>query len=164
MIRQTVPYGIIRGGSRWGRWLVTPLARQPISCYYYVCDLSYFDVVLCPSSSLILAISFSRKPRPPQCSLARVPKVCTPSKKIRDPPMVITRLVKIILHYTVCTNHHPCMPVPWPHETRPFHSPRGQRVHYTRTPGVGSQLFVLVLSSQVYMRDGLFPALYDRRR
>jgi len=34
-------------------------------------------------------ISFSRKPRPPQCSLAsltRVPKV-TPSKKILDPPM-----------------------------------------------------------------------------
>ena len=32
-----------------------PLARQPISCYYYACDLSYFDVVLCPSSSQILA-------------------------------------------------------------------------------------------------------------
>ena len=30
-----------------------PLARQPISCYYYVCNLSYFDVVLCPSSSQI---------------------------------------------------------------------------------------------------------------
>ena len=30
-----------------------PLARQPISCYYYACDLSYFDVVLCPSSSQI---------------------------------------------------------------------------------------------------------------
>jgi len=73
-----------RGGSRgWLGWLVTPLARQPISCYYYVCDLSYFDVVLCPSSSQILAISFSRYPRPPKCSLAslaRVPKV-TPSKK-----------------------------------------------------------------------------------
>ena len=26
------------------------LAWQPISCYYYACDLSYFDVVLCPSS------------------------------------------------------------------------------------------------------------------
>ena len=70
--------------------LVTPLARQPISCYYYACDLSYFDVVLCPSSSQILAtnaqISFSRKPRPPQCSLAsiaRVPKV-TPSKNLRS--------------------------------------------------------------------------------
>ena len=41
-----------RGGSRG----VTshpppPLARQPISCYYYAYDLSYFDVVLCPSSS-----------------------------------------------------------------------------------------------------------------
>jgi len=51
------------------------LQWQPISCYYYACDLSYFDVVLCPSSSQILAtnaeISFSRKPRPPpQCSLA----------------------------------------------------------------------------------------------
>ena len=32
-----------------------PLARQPISRYYYACDLSYFDVVLCPSSSQILA-------------------------------------------------------------------------------------------------------------
>jgi len=51
----------------------TPLARQPISCYYYACDLSCFDVVLCPFSSRILAtnaqISLSRKPRPPQCSL-----------------------------------------------------------------------------------------------
>ena len=64
----------------WLGWLVTPSppARQPISYYYYVCDLSYFDVVLWPSSSQILAISFSRKHRPPQCSLAslaRVPKV-----------------------------------------------------------------------------------------
>jgi len=48
----------------------------------YACDLSYFDVVLCPSSSEILAtnaqISFSHMPRPPQCSLASlalVPKV-----------------------------------------------------------------------------------------
>ena len=50
-----------------------PLARQPISYYYYACDLSYFDVVLCLFSSRILAtnaqISLSRKPRPPQCSL-----------------------------------------------------------------------------------------------
>ena len=30
-----------------------PLARQPISCYYCACDLSYFDVVLCLSSSQI---------------------------------------------------------------------------------------------------------------
>ena len=55
-----------------------PLVRQPISCYYYVRDLSYFDVVFCPSSSQILAISFSRKPKPPKCSLAsltQVPKV-----------------------------------------------------------------------------------------
>ena len=64
-----------RGGSRgWLGWLVTPLAWQPISCYYYACDLSYFDVVLCPSSTQILAtsaqISFSRKPRLPRCSLA----------------------------------------------------------------------------------------------
>jgi len=49
--------GSCRGGSRgWLGWLVTPplvtpLARQPISCYYYACDLSYFNVVLCPSSS-----------------------------------------------------------------------------------------------------------------
>jgi len=73
-------------GRIWGwlGWLVTPLARQLISCYYYACNLSYFDVVLCPSSSQFLAtnaqISFSRKPRPPQCSLAslaRVPKVTT---------------------------------------------------------------------------------------
>jgi len=28
-----------------------PLPRQPISCHYNGCDLSYFDVVLCPSSS-----------------------------------------------------------------------------------------------------------------
>ena len=37
----------------------------------------------------ILAISFSRKPRPPKCSiasLARVPKVAPPLK-ILDPPM-----------------------------------------------------------------------------
>jgi len=26
------------------------VARQPISCYYYACDFSYFEVVLCPSS------------------------------------------------------------------------------------------------------------------
>ena len=59
------------GGSREGVTRVTsnPLARQPISCFYYACALSYFDVVLCPSSSQI-----------PLCSLARVPKV-TPSKK-----------------------------------------------------------------------------------
>jgi len=48
---------------------------------------SYFDVVLCPSSSQILAtnaqISFSCKPRPPQCLLAQVPKV-TPSKNPRS--------------------------------------------------------------------------------
>ena len=30
-----------------------PLARQPISCYYYACDWSYFDVVLCSTSSLL---------------------------------------------------------------------------------------------------------------
>ena len=41
--------------ANWNALLVTPLARQPMSCYYYVCDLSYFDVVLCPSSSQILA-------------------------------------------------------------------------------------------------------------
>ena len=34
-----------------------------------VCDLSYFDVILCPSSSQILTISFSRKPRPHKRSL-----------------------------------------------------------------------------------------------
>jgi len=71
----------------WLGWQVTPPpARQPVSCYYYVCDLSYFDVVLCPSSNEIMAISFSRKPRPPQCSIAslgRVPKV-TPSKNPRS--------------------------------------------------------------------------------
>jgi len=48
---------------------------------------SYFDVVLCPSSSQILAtnaqISFSCKPRPPQCLLAWVPKVA-PSKNPRS--------------------------------------------------------------------------------
>jgi len=32
-----------------------PPARQPISCYYYACDFNYFDVVLCHSSSQILA-------------------------------------------------------------------------------------------------------------
>ena len=47
---------VCRGGT-WGVTRVTnhPLARQPISYYYYACDLSYFDVVLCPSSSQILA-------------------------------------------------------------------------------------------------------------
>jgi len=56
-----------------------PLERQPISCYYYACDLSCFDVVLCPSASQILPtplhqeVTFS-------CYTARVPKV-TPSKK-----------------------------------------------------------------------------------
>ena len=58
---------IISGADLGGVTRVTshpPLARQPVSCYYYVCDLSYFDVVLCPSLSHILAISFSRKPSP----------------------------------------------------------------------------------------------------
>jgi len=41
------------------------------ACVYYVCDLSYL---------------LFRKPRPPQCSLARVPKV-TPLLKILDAPM-----------------------------------------------------------------------------
>jgi len=58
-----------------------------VTCYYYACDLSYFDVVLCPSLSQILAtnaqISFSCKPRPTQCLLAQVPKV-TPSKNPRS--------------------------------------------------------------------------------
>ena len=69
------------------------LARQPISCYYYACDLSYFDVVLCSFSSQILAtndqISFSRKPRPLNAHSLRslgFPK--SPAlKKILDPPM-----------------------------------------------------------------------------
>ena len=62
-----------------------PLERQPISCYYYACDLGCFDVVLCPSASQILPtplhqeVTFS-------CYTARVPKV-TPSKKILDPTM-----------------------------------------------------------------------------
>ena len=34
---------LCKGGSR--RVTSHPLARQPISCYYYACDLSYFDVV-----------------------------------------------------------------------------------------------------------------------
>jgi len=38
--------------GEWLEWLVTPLVWQPISCYY-ACDLSYFDVILCPSSSQI---------------------------------------------------------------------------------------------------------------
>jgi len=43
-----------RGGSR-GVTRVTshPPGAAAISCYYYACDLSYFDVVLCPSSSQI---------------------------------------------------------------------------------------------------------------
>ena len=76
-----------RGGSRGVSigWLYVGYYIYVIICYYYACDLSYFDVVLCPSSSQILAISFTRKPRPPQwllASLARVPKV-TPSKNRR---------------------------------------------------------------------------------
>jgi len=71
--------------------LVTPLARQPISCYYYACDLSYFDVVLCPSSSQILAtnaqISFSRKPRPPQCSLPKSPPLKILGPTMRRPEL-----------------------------------------------------------------------------
>jgi len=73
-------------------------ARQPISCYYYACDLCYFDVVLCHSSRQILAtnaqISFSRKPRPPQCSLASLGRVLkvTPSKNPINPPMAMTIL------------------------------------------------------------------------
>jgi len=60
--------------------------RQPISCYYYA--LKQFDTFLImPTSYLTNAqISFSRKPGPPQCSLAslaRVPKV-TPSKNPRS--------------------------------------------------------------------------------
>jgi len=73
-------------------WLVTPPCGWCGSLFHvivsYACDLSYFDVVLCPSSRQILVtslhqevmlsyytdltnaqISFSRKPRPPQCSL-----------------------------------------------------------------------------------------------
>jgi len=57
-----------------------PLERQTISCYYYACDLSCFDVVLCPSASQILPTPLHH------CTTARVPKV-TPSKKILDPPM-----------------------------------------------------------------------------
>ena len=76
-------------------WLVTPLARQLISCYvsFHACDLSYFDIVLCPSwapraKSWRQTFKFHspRKPIPPQCSLAslvRVPKV-TPSKNSRS--------------------------------------------------------------------------------
>jgi len=68
--------GHCRGGSR-GVTRVTshPLAWQPISCYYYACELSYFDVVLCPSSSQI-----------PQCSLASLARVAkvTPSKNPRS--------------------------------------------------------------------------------
>jgi len=48
----------LEGVTRVG-WLVTPLARQPISYYYDACDISYFNVVLCPSSSQILgAVKF----------------------------------------------------------------------------------------------------------
>ena len=66
-------YRILGGGSRgrWLGWLFTPLALQPISCYYYACDS-------CPRFNSNAQISFSRKHRPPQCSLAsfaRVPKV-----------------------------------------------------------------------------------------
>jgi len=90
---QIIATGSYLGG--WLGWLVTPpLARQPISCYYYACDLSYFDVVLCPSSSQIMAtplhqISFSRNPRTSQCSLASLAPVSTvtPSKNPIDPPM-----------------------------------------------------------------------------
>jgi len=59
--------------------LVTPLARQPISCYYYACDLN-----LCTSSSQILAtnsqFSFSCKPRPLN---ARSGSQTHPSKKFQ---------------------------------------------------------------------------------
>jgi len=75
-----------------------PLARQPISCYYYACDLSYFDVVLCQI---------------PQCSLASlapVPKV-TPSKKILDPPM---RLCYFLGGRGVCGAHDRCTPLDLP--------------------------------------------------
>ena len=53
-----------RGGSRgWLGWLVTPLVRQPISCYCYACNLSYLDVVLCPSLSQILATPLHQEVR-----------------------------------------------------------------------------------------------------
>ena len=39
----------------WLGWLVTPWRGSISRCYYYACDLSYFDVVLCPSSSQSLA-------------------------------------------------------------------------------------------------------------
>ena len=49
-----------RGGSR-GVTRVTshppPPARQPVSCYYYARDLSYFDITNAQ-------LSYSRKPRP----------------------------------------------------------------------------------------------------
>jgi len=85
-----------RGGSR-GVTRVTshpPLTRQPVSCYYYACDLSYFDVVLCPSSSQI-----------PQCllsSLARVPKV--------TPPLKNPRSANVLCYYLCCFN----LTVFWP--------------------------------------------------
>ena len=53
--------------------MVTPLARQPISCYYYACDLSYFDSPVSPDPVNARSIA----------SLARVPKV-TPSKNLRS--------------------------------------------------------------------------------
>jgi len=52
--KQEVPAGADLGG-------VTKVTSHPpgaavyISCYYYACELSYSDVVLCPSSSQILA-------------------------------------------------------------------------------------------------------------
>jgi len=53
------PHNLLTQGRIYGVTRVTiqppPLTRQPITCYYYACDLSYFDVVLCPSTSQILA-------------------------------------------------------------------------------------------------------------
>ena len=57
-------YSRLVSGANLGGWLgrlVTPLARQPISWYYYACDLSYFDVVLCRSSSHIPATSLHQE-------------------------------------------------------------------------------------------------------
>ena len=71
---------INRGGSRRGVTRVTshPPARQPISCYYYACDLSYFDVVFCPSSSpdplnarSLHSLGFPKSPPPSKKSQIR---------------------------------------------------------------------------------------------
>jgi len=84
-----MPAGADLGSDQLG-WLVSPWrgSLQCISCYYYACDLSYFDVVVCPSSSQTLKFHSPVSPDALNARLLRsfgFPK--SPPLKILDLPM-----------------------------------------------------------------------------